>query len=85
MLTLDCRASQRSFTGRILLLSWIDYAAHELPREYLGTASEDLGTLDKVDSLLPALPDEGLRKAYAEAVAEERTAIHRYLRSYRKS
>lgn len=69
----------------ILLLSWIDYATHELPRGYLGTASEDLRTLDKVDSLLPALPDEGLRKAYAEAVVEERTAIHQYLRSYRKS
>lgn len=61
------------------LLSWIDYATHELPRGYLGSVTEDLQTLDTIESLLPGLLDERLRLDYAAVVAEERAGIEKYL------
>jgi hypothetical protein len=64
----------------IALLSQIGYATHELPFGYLGSASEDLAKLDKIETLLPQLRGEDDRAAYAVDIAEERYAIHEYLR-----
>lgn len=63
----------------ILLLSWLNYATHELPRGYLGSVPDDLKTLDRVEALLAGLSDESLRSSYAHEVAEERSAIANYL------
>ncbi|HEY6376051.1 MAG TPA: hypothetical protein VIX90_11075 [Edaphobacter sp.] len=64
----------------IVLLSRVGYATHELPYGYLGSVSEDLATLSKIEALLPRLPNEDDRAAYAVDVAEERYSIHKYLR-----
>jgi len=64
----------------IVLLSAVDYAAHELPYGYLGSVSEDLAALSKAEALLPRLANEDDRAAYAVDIAEQRYVIHEYLR-----
>jgi hypothetical protein len=64
----------------IILLSQVSYATHELPGGYLGSVSEDLATLSKIEALLPRLASEDDRAAYAADIAEERYAIHEHLR-----
>jgi hypothetical protein len=64
----------------IVLLSQVSYATHELLGGYLGSVSEDLTTLSKIEALLPRLTSEDDRAAYAADIAEERYAIHEHLR-----
>ncbi len=64
----------------IVLLSRVSYSTHELPAGYLGSPQEDLAVLDKAEALLPRLPNENDRAAYFADIAEERHAIHEYLR-----
>jgi len=72
----DCIALRKLV---IQLLSWVSYAAHELPAGYLGSTSEDLVILKNAEDLLPRLANEDDRAAYAATIAEERHAIHEYL------
>jgi hypothetical protein len=69
----------------IVLLGAVDYATHELPYGYLGSASEDLPALSKAEALLPRLANEDDRAAYAVDIAEQRYAIHEYLRKQNRS
>jgi len=69
----------------IVYLSGIDYATHELPYGYLGSASEDLATLSKAEALLPRLANEEDRATYAVDIAEQRYAIYEYLRKRDRS
>jgi hypothetical protein len=64
----------------ICLLSQVDYATHELPFGYLGSAVKDLEILNSVDVLLPRMSNDSDRAAYAAEAAEQKALIHEYLR-----
>lgn len=69
----------------ICLLSQVDYATHELPAGYLGSARKDLDTLGRVEEMIPRLSSEDDRAAYLADVAEQKALIHEYLRKQRAS
>jgi len=64
----------------IKIMSCIDYATHELPLGYLGSAVEDLAIIERVEGLLIDLTNDRDRTSLAAFIAEEKTAIQEYLR-----
>jgi hypothetical protein len=64
----------------IVLLSQVGNNTHELPHGYLGSASQDLATLSRVETLLPRLANEDDRAAYAADIVEARHVIHEHVR-----
>jgi hypothetical protein len=66
----------------VCLLSQVNYATHELPVGYLGSALKDMDTLNRAEVLLPRISSDNDRTAYAADVAEQKALIHEYLRKH---
>jgi hypothetical protein len=64
-----------------LLLNQVGMATHELPRGYLGSPSEDLQKIARLENLLSLLADENEQRRYAAYIAEDKHLIDEHLRS----
>ncbi len=57
----------------------VSFAAHELPREYLGDFEADLAAMNEAEQLVPGLQNEQDRSFFSSQIRFDRARIQKYL------